>query len=161
MHGALHPENGREIVGLDDDESRGFSFEALITHPSGARICAFGHTHGAAIYELRDGCIALRGEDDVCLHDDAYYLINPGTVGEPRDADRRASYMIVDLAQRIVRRRRVAYDAVAPVRATRKAGLAPPLPFLPGPLQRALKSSLRALGLEEAVRERLAPRSRI
>jgi len=160
VHGALHPQAGREIVRLDDDESRGFTFEALLTHPSGARICAFGHTHRAAIYELHDGCIALRGEDELCLRDDAYYLINPGTVGEPRGADRRARYMVVDLAQRIVRRRRVAYDAVAPVRATRKAGLAPPLPFLSGPLRQALKRSLRALGLEAAVRERLAPRPR-
>jgi predicted phosphodiesterase len=161
VHGALHPQTGREIVRLDDDESRGFSFEALMRHPSGARICAFGHTHHAAIYELRDGGIALRAEGDVRLRDDAYYLVNPGTVGEPRAADRRASYMVVDLAQRIVRRRRVAYDAAAPVRATRKAGLAPLLPFIPAPVRRALKSSLRALRLEEAVRERLTPRPRI
>lgn len=161
VHGALHPQTGREIVRLDDDESRGFSFEALMIHPSGARICAFGHTHRAAIYELRDGGIALRPGDEVRLRDDAYYLINPGTVGEPRGADRRASYMVVDLAQRIVRQRRVAYDAAAPVRATRKAGLATPFPFLPAPVRRALKNSLRALRLEEAVRKRITPRSRI
>jgi predicted phosphodiesterase len=158
VHGALHPQAGREIV--NDDESRGFTFEALLTHPSGARICAFGHTHRAAIYELRDGRVMSWGEDELRLRDDAYYLINPGTVGEPRGTDRRARYMVVDLARRSVRRRRVVYDAVAPVRATRQAGLAPLLPFVSGRLRQALKRSLRALGLEAAVRERLAPRPR-
>ena len=69
-----------------------------MTHPSGARICAFGHTHQAAVHEFRRGRIAARPEDEVRLRDDAYYLINPGAVGEPRGADRRASYMVVDLA---------------------------------------------------------------
>ena len=43
-----------------------------------------------------------RLEKEVQLHDGAYYLINPGTVGEPRTFDRRASYMILDLAPRTV-----------------------------------------------------------
>jgi predicted phosphodiesterase len=157
VHGALHPETGCEIVRLDTDESRGFSFEALVTHPSGARICAFGHTHHAAIYEFRDGRIASRPEDAVRLREDAYYLINPGTVGQPRAADRRASYMIVDLDRRIVAIRRVTYDAFAPFIATRKAGLAPPLSFLPAPVRQALKSGLRALRLDDIVRNRLTP----
>jgi predicted phosphodiesterase len=157
VHGALHPQSGREIVRLDDDESRGFSFEALITHPSGARICAFGHTHHAAIYEFRHGRMLRRPEDEVRLHDDAHYLINPGTVGEPRSADQRASYMVVDLARRIVTVRRVEYDAVAASIATRTAGLAPPLSFLPAPVRHALRSGLRTLRLEGVVRDRLVP----
>lgn len=132
VHGALHPETGCEIVRLDNDEGRGFSFEALMTHPSGARICAFGHTHQAGVHEFRRGRIATRPEDEVRLRDDAYYLINPGAVGEPRGADRRASYMVVDLAGRVVTVHRVAYDAAATLRATRQAGLAPRLSFCAG-----------------------------
>jgi predicted phosphodiesterase len=120
VHGALHPRSGRELVRLDDEQSRGFSFETLITHPSGARICAFGHTHHAAVYEFHNGRTVRRPGDEVRLLDDAYYLINPGTVGEPRAADRRASYMVVDLARRMVTLRRVEYDAVAAATATRK-----------------------------------------
>jgi len=161
VHGALHPQDGREIVRLDNDERRGFSFEALITHPSGARICAFGHTHDAAIYEFRLGRIVRRPETEVRLRDDAHYLINPGTVGEPRGEDNRASYMVLDLARRIVTVRRVEYDTVAASAATRAAGLAPPLSFLPTPVRHALKRGLRTLGLEEALRERLAPPPRI
>lgn len=145
VHGALHPETGCEIVRLDNDASRALSFEALVAHPSGARICAFGHTHEVAIYEFRDGRTALRRENEVCMRDDAYYLINPGAVGAPRMADRRATYMILDLARRTVSVRRVAYDASAPFAATRKAGLAPRASFLPMPVRSALRSGWRAV----------------
>jgi predicted phosphodiesterase len=152
VHGALHPETGCEIVRLDNDEGRALSFEALIAHPSGARICAFGHTHELAIYEFRDGQTVLRREEDVRLRNDAYYLINPGAVGAPRSADKRASYMIVDLSRRTVHVRRVAYDASVPFAATRKAGLGPRFGFLPAPVRAALKSGWRAVRLGNMVR---------
>ncbi len=152
VHGALHPETGCETVRLDNDARRMLSFKALMAHPSGARIGAFGHTHDAAVYEYRNGHIALRPEAEVCLEDDAYYLINPGTVGQPRTLDRRASYMIVDLAQRSVTLHRVNYDHAAALAATRKAGLAPPLGFIPAPL-RAIAKSLRVAPLGRPVRK--------
>jgi predicted phosphodiesterase len=126
VHGALHPETGCESVRLDNEERRMLSFRALVTHPSGARICAFGHTHQAAVYEYRGERAVLRPEPDVQLRPDAYYLINPGTVGEPRSRDRRASYMVLDLEARTVALRHVEYDVYLPFVATREAGLAPP-----------------------------------
>jgi predicted phosphodiesterase len=93
VHGALHPEIGSETVTLDDAERRMLSFKALKVHPSGARICAFGRTHHAAIYEYCNGEEIFRLERKIRLRDDAYYLINPGSVGGPRFKDRRASYM--------------------------------------------------------------------
>src|ERR1700685_1272573 len=45
VHGALHPEADCASVRLDNDKDRMQSFDALMTHPSGARICAFGYTH--------------------------------------------------------------------------------------------------------------------
>jgi predicted phosphodiesterase len=125
VHGALHPETGCESVRLDNDERRLLSFHALKAHPSGARICAFGHTHHAGVYEWRGERIVLRPEPEVQLRPDAYYLINPGTVGEPRTRDRRATYMVLDLATRTVTLRHVEYDASVPFIATREAGLAP------------------------------------
>ena len=127
VHGALHPDSGCESVRLDNDERRMLSFAALRSHPSGARICTFGHTHRAGIYELRDGKMTVRAETEIKLRDDAYYLLNPGTVGEPRSRDRRASYMVLDLAAQKVTLRRVDYDPSLPFVATREAGLAPRL----------------------------------
>lgn len=127
VHGALHPEQGCESVRLDNDERRMQSFAALKAHPSGARICAFGHTHRAGVYELCGDRATVRAESDAALRDDAYYLINPGTVGEPRSRDRRASYMVLDLTQQSAMHRHVRYDASLPFMATREAGLAPRL----------------------------------
>jgi predicted phosphodiesterase len=110
VHGALHPEENCESVRLDNDDHRLLSFIALMGHSSGAQICAFGHTHRAVVYEWRYDRITERPEQEVKLEDGVYYLINPGTIGEPRTFDRRASYRILDLALRIVLLRHVDYD---------------------------------------------------
>jgi predicted phosphodiesterase len=81
VHGALHAEGGRETVRLDSEERRRLTFEALVAHPSGARICAFGHTHQLGIFELRDNVVRTPSAEETPIRDDAYYLINPGTVG--------------------------------------------------------------------------------
>ena len=123
VHGALHPETGCESVRLDNDKNRKQSFDALMTHPSGARICVFGHTHHAAVYELRGDRVAMSADEHVQLRDTSYYLINPGTIGEPRSAERRATYMILDLERRTVTTRYVDYVASAEFAATHRPGL--------------------------------------
>jgi len=139
VHGALHPETGCERVRLDTEARRMESFQALAAHPSGARICAFGHTHRAGVYEFRDGEVVERTGEQIRLCDDGYYLINPGTVGEPRARDRRASYMVLDLKRRVVTLRRIDYDADMPFLAAREAGLVPRFGFS------RLKQTLRDL----------------
>jgi predicted phosphodiesterase len=146
VHGALHPEVGCETVRLNTDENRRLSLEALVKHPSGARICAFGHTHQVGIFELRDGSMRTLSADEAVLRDDAYYLINPGAVGEPRRADRRATYMMLDTERRTVSVQRVAYNFAAAMAKTRKAGLLPRFWFLPAPMRAALKRGRRAIG---------------
>jgi predicted phosphodiesterase len=153
VHGALHPQTDCATVRLDSDERRLQSFQALADDPSGARICAFGHTHRAGIYEFRDGRMTSRPEENYRLQDDAYYLVNPGTVGQPRSGDPRASYMVLDLARRSVALHRVAYDSAATITATRKAGLAPAFAFIPAPLRGRIGASLRALHLDRPVRQ--------
>jgi predicted phosphodiesterase len=124
VHGALHPEIACESVRLDTDTRRMQSFDALMTHPSGARLCAFGHTHHAAVYELRGNAVAVCADEHVSLRDTSYYLINPGTVGEPRSAERRATYMILDLERRTLTTRCVDYQASAAFAAAHGRGLA-------------------------------------
>jgi predicted phosphodiesterase len=123
VHGALHPEADCANVRLDTDKQRQMSFEALMIHPSGARICAYGHTHHAGVYEMRADRVAMHADAHVSLRDDAYYLINPGTIGEPRSAERRATYMILDLERRTVTTRYVDYQASAAFVATHRPGL--------------------------------------
>jgi predicted phosphodiesterase len=153
VHGALHPQVDCATIRLDNDERRMQSFQALIAEPSRARICAFGHTHRAGAYEFRAGRAALRHEETLRLQNDAYYLINPGTVGQPRGRDCGASYMVLDLAQRSVTLHRVAYDSSVTLAATRKAGLAPAFAFIPAPVRGRIAACSRALRLERPMRQ--------
>ena len=145
VHGALHLDAGSETVRLDTDARRALSMAALISHPSRARICAFGHAHELAIYERRSGKTVAVPDDEIELRHDAYYLINPGAVDAPPGADPRASYMLLDLAQRTLSVRRVDYDATIPFVPTDEAGLAPRAAFLPEPLRNAIGKGLAAV----------------
>ena len=147
VHGALHPRTGMELVRLDNEERRRASYEALLSHPSGTRICAFGHTHYLGIHEYRQGVSRTHEADEVELRDDTLYLINPGSVGQPRTAERRATYLVLDTARRIVSVRRVDYDARAAFAKTRAAGLTPPSLPLPGAIRSALKWGAKAVKL--------------
>ncbi len=109
VHGALHPQTGQELMRLDSDERRLLSLEALFAHPSGARVCAFGHTHELGIHEYRNGALRRHEAEEVSLREDAAYLVNPGSVGQPRTAERRATYLVLDTACQAVSVRRVEY----------------------------------------------------
>jgi len=56
------------------------------------------------------------------IYDDGIVL-NPGSVGQPRDRDHRAAYSIVDLDERTVDERRVEYDTDAVIHEVVEAGL--------------------------------------
>jgi predicted phosphodiesterase len=148
VHGALHPDVGCEWVRLDDDRKRALSFDALAAHPSGARVCGFGHTHRPGVWERRGGEIRFLQDDQVSLRADALYLVNPGSVGEPRGDDPRASFLLFDSEACTVHFRRVAYDRAAVLAKTREAGLIAPqrLAWLPARQRTWLIDLLRRLG---------------
>jgi diadenosine tetraphosphatase ApaH/serine/threonine PP2A family protein phosphatase len=54
-------------------------------------------------------------------------LLNPGSVGQPRDGDPRAAYLLVDLAERRAEFRRVSYDVARTQSEMAEAGLPGPL----------------------------------
>jgi predicted phosphodiesterase len=145
VHGALHLDAGSETVRLDTDARRALSMAALISHPSRARICAFGHAQELAIYERHRGKTVAVPDDEIELRRDAYYLINPGAVDAAPGAEPHATYMLLDLAQRTLAVRRVDYNATIPFVAADEAGLAPGAGFLPEPLRNALGKGLGAV----------------
>lgn len=87
----------------------------------------FGHTHIPSLFSLegrRLGVTALRGDGGtIRLHPDGRYLINPGSIGQPRDRDPRASYMTYDSKRRVVRWYRIPYPIAEAQKRIRKAGL--------------------------------------
>ncbi len=91
----------------------------------------FGHTHIPSLFSLegrRLGVTALRGGSGrIVLDPDGRYLINPGSIGQPRDRDPRASYMTYDSDRRVVRWYRVTYPIGTAQKRILKAGLPHPL----------------------------------
>lgn len=89
------------------------------------RICAVGHSHVALSFVRRAGELATgepRREGDELDLSDSEWLINPGSVGQPRDGDPRAAWLLLDLDARTAVWRRVDYDigkAQAAIRAAR------------------------------------------
>ncbi|MFB6120921.1 MAG: metallophosphoesterase [Halobacteriaceae archaeon] len=74
---------------------------------------------------LGDEDVLVMGHTHVQHHEsyDAGVVLNPGSVGQPRDDDPRAAYALVDLTDLSVEARRVEYDVETVVAAVRDAGL--------------------------------------
>lgn len=96
---------------------------------SSAGVTFFGHTHVTSLFSLGERSIGVRqlsGETGtVALDPGGRYLVNPGSIGQPRDGDPRASYMIYDSDRRVVRWYRTEYPVAAAQTRIRKAGLPP------------------------------------
>jgi diadenosine tetraphosphatase ApaH/serine/threonine PP2A family protein phosphatase len=77
-------------------------------------LCLYGHTHLPAIFKVVEGILdgeAPDGDREVAvpLQRGARYLINVGSIGQPRDGDPRAGYGVLDDEAREVRLFRVPY----------------------------------------------------
>ncbi len=121
-HATFHaPERWGRLQELTEAE-RSFSAQS-------APLAFFGHTHRPAVF-CRDTegniCrlpVSYDESGSFCLRTEAgkRYLINPGSVGQPRDGDPRAAYALWDGAS--VTLRRVSYDAAAAAEETLRMGL--------------------------------------
>ncbi|MBV8551923.1 MAG: metallophosphoesterase family protein [Acidobacteriaceae bacterium] len=93
-------------------------------------VAFFGHTHlqgGFLSKYRRVGPIPTvekkQRELVFQLEPDTLYLVNPGSVGQPRDGDPRAAYAVYEPEQKIIRLRRTKYPIEKTMNAIRKAGL--------------------------------------
>jgi predicted phosphodiesterase len=91
-------------------------------------LCLFGHTHYPITFELSDESFdtvgaAASSEMHVQLRDRCKYLINPGSIGQPRDGDPRAGYAIADTVERRVELYRLKYPVEDAQMKVIKAGL--------------------------------------
>jgi diadenosine tetraphosphatase ApaH/serine/threonine PP2A family protein phosphatase len=84
----------------------------------------FGHTHLQGGFLIaRNGVKQIDPHRALELEHHYRYLVNPGSVGQPRDADPRAAYVIYSPRDRVVEFRRVAYDVGLAAEKIRAAGL--------------------------------------
>jgi len=103
----------------------------LLRSPETQVIC-FGHTHHQGGFMIspqgRYQSLHPPMKKDALvltlpLEDQGRYLINPGSVGQPRDGDSRAAFAIIDTTQRTVQYFRASYDLQRTQGKMRKAGL--------------------------------------
>ncbi len=91
------------------------------------KLCLVGHTHVPIRFEMDpqdSDCrrFALPIDEPLTL-DEGRYIINPGSVGQPRDGDPRAAYLLLDTDDLTIDHRRVNYDVTTTQELMRKAGL--------------------------------------
>lgn len=94
---------------------------------SDANVCFFGHSHIPSVFTLEPHGIrvdVIRGSHvRMKLKRDSRYLINPGSIGQPRDRNPEASFAFYDSEERVVTFERVPYDVEAAREKIRQAGL--------------------------------------
>jgi predicted phosphodiesterase len=91
-------------------------------------LCLFGHTHYPVTFELSEDSFdsvgsAAAPEMRIQMKVGSKYLVNPGSVGQPRDSDPRAAYAIVDTNTRCVELYRLKYPVEETQMKIIKAGL--------------------------------------
>jgi diadenosine tetraphosphatase ApaH/serine/threonine PP2A family protein phosphatase len=75
-----------------------------------SRACFIGHSHVPIVFRGGDGTLTIQRSKMTTLDPKARYIVNVGSVGQPRDGDPRASYGVYDASQQTVEIRRVEYD---------------------------------------------------
>jgi predicted phosphodiesterase len=111
VHGAADDED-RYVVTPEDAASELIKSEAGITF--------FGHTHIQGAFQLQGDVVravhpayetvAKQETWDLPLKEGLNYMINPGSIGQPRDGDWRAAFLVFDSAKRVVTFFRVPYE---------------------------------------------------
>jgi predicted phosphodiesterase len=91
------------------------------------QICFVGHSHQPFIIEYASGKLSCPVQPYVSVADDRRYLINVGSVGQPRDGNPDASYAVYDRSQKRIEIKRVSYDLTAAQDAILSQGLPPQL----------------------------------
>ena len=78
------------------------------------RFCFVGHSHRPGVWSIgSSGPVYEPGAGEIPLGRGRRYIVNVGSVGQPRDRDPRAAYAVWDVDERRVTIRRVVYDVSA------------------------------------------------
>jgi predicted phosphodiesterase len=101
------PSNPQDFIYVfpDSEEAIFEAFNSLVH-----RVNFIGHTHWPSIMVQDDERIVLHNDDTIEVKGDYYYLINVGSVGQPRNFDPRSCYAIYDSDDALVTLVRVPYD---------------------------------------------------
>ena len=116
-HGTLHrPEEFMYMMDISDAAE---TFRVL-----DSKVCFVGHSHVPGVFAMKGNSIRAEFKKNMSFDPDANYIVNVGSVGQPRDGDPRACYCLFDPEKQKAEFRRVEYD----VRSAREGILRAALP---------------------------------
>jgi diadenosine tetraphosphatase ApaH/serine/threonine PP2A family protein phosphatase len=111
---------------LDSPERWNYVFDPLAAGASmnyqTTQLCFYGHTHSPMVF-VRGRTIRRARYTKFRTEAGLRYMVNVGSVGEPRDGDPRAAYAVYDSALQTVALRRVEFDLAATEAKAMEAGL--------------------------------------
>jgi predicted phosphodiesterase len=111
---------------LDAPERWGYVFDKLAAAASfpyqNTQVCFFGHTHVPVAF-MRDTVVRGGTYSKFKIDPAKKYFINVGAVGQPRDNNPKAAYVVYDMDEGTIELRRLEYDIAATQKKILDAGL--------------------------------------
>lgn len=111
---------------LDMPDKWGYVFDELEAESNfnyqSTTLCFYGHTHQPVMFE-KAGYVRRLNEAKLPITLGKKYFVNVGSVGQPRDGDPRAAYVVYDTVARRIELRRVEYDIATTQKKILAAGL--------------------------------------
>ncbi len=130
---SLQPSRDGEAIGLFHASPRDPVWEYVLSGTQAGecmdfmepRVAAIGHTHVASYFSRIGEAMAgaTAAADSVLDISQGEWLLNPGSVGQPRDGDPRASWLLLDVEQWTANWRRTEYAVHEAAQAIEAAGL--------------------------------------
>ena len=115
VHNTLRPRDEWDYTFNVGDAERSFSRQT-------DQLCLHGHTHVPVAFRKRDR-VTLGMYRRLRIAPDTQYFVNVGSVGQPRDRDPRAAYVLYDTDRQEIELRRLQYDLRATQQKIARAGL--------------------------------------
>ncbi len=111
---------------LDGPQRWGYVFDKLAAAASftyqNTAVCFFGHTHVPVAF-IRDSMVRGGTYSKFKVEPGKKYFVNVGAVGQPRDGNPKAGYVVYDMDEGTIELRRLDYDIEKAQKKIRDAGL--------------------------------------
>jgi predicted phosphodiesterase len=115
---------------LDAPQRWGYVFDKLAAAASftyqNTSVCFFGHTHVPVAF-IRDSMVRGGSYSKFKVEPGKKYFVNVGAIGQPRDGNPKAAYVVYDMDEGTIELRRLEYDIPAAQKKILDAGLPPRL----------------------------------
>ena len=111
------PEEWHYVLSSDDADEEMKAFDE--------NVCVIGHSHYPGAFDLSPRGMRYMRDPEVPIEEGHRYLVNVGSVGQPRDGDPRAAYLLVEDEPRRLTHVRLDYDVAGAMRRIMDGGLPP------------------------------------